>query len=445
MRYLFLLLALIATTSCTNSQSVSQSALDSLFNIYDSKELFFVNGLVRRDGKTLYQHSAGYQNVEQKIKNTPKTRFMIGSITKTYTAVMIMQLVEEGKLKPDDKLEKYFPDIPNAKLITVEMLLRHRSGLHNYTSEPDFFTEVVTPVSKTQFLERFRSLAIDFTPDSTFQYSNTNYILLGAVIEAVSGDTYANQLQQRIIDRLGLKATTLGRPADVPDMARSYTFGENGWQPTTPEWNTDWAWAAGAISATAEDVALFLEGLFGGRLVSSKSLEQMTDIKGGYGLGLFTVPFRHQRFFGHTGGIETFYSIAAYNPDDRTVLVRLINGNKHYDGNDISIQLLNGAYGHDIQFPDLTDRPGVDVDKSVLKSYEGEYSAEGFPLAIQVFLKDGLFFGQATGQGAFPLKALSATDFEFSKAQIRMQFFEKEGKTGFHFQQGNIKFDFFRK
>jgi D-alanyl-D-alanine carboxypeptidase len=442
MKYLFALLALVTSISCTNSQSVSTAGLDRLFSIYDSTEIFFVNGLVRRDGKTLHQYSSGYENVEMKIKNSAKTRFMIGSITKTYTAAIIMQLKEEGKLRLDDKLAKFLPDIPNADQITVEMLLRHRSGLHNYTSEPDFMTEVVNPISKSQFLEKFKNLAVDFTPDSTFQYSNTNYILLGAIIEEVSGDTYANQLQTRIIDKLGMKATTLGRPAGLPNMAKSYQFIEDVWKTTTPKWNSDWAWAAGGISATAEDVALFLEALFGGKLVSSESLELMTDIKEGYGFGLVTIPFNHQRFYGHSGGIETFYSIAGYNPDDRTVIVRLINGNKDFDGNDISIQLLNAAYGHDIKYPDLTI---VKVDEEILRSYEGEYSAENFPLAIKIFLEGDKLFGQATGQNAFPLRALSDTEFEFRQAGIKIHFLDKEGRTGFKFQQGTHKFEFLKK
>lgn len=446
MRYFLILTSFLFICCRSNhAQTIDRNSLDSLFQIYDTQELYFVNGLIKKDGKILYEQSVGFERIDKNIKNSTKTRFLIGSISKTYTAVIMMQLVEEGKIKLDEKIDQYFPEIPNAEKITIEMLLRHRSGLHNYTSEPDFLEKVITPVSKTQFLEQFKNLAVDFTPDSTFQYSNTNYILLGAVIEAVTGDTYSNVLQLRILDRLGLKETTLGRPKEAVSLARSYVFRENGWEPVTPEWNTDWAWAAGGIAATAGDVALFLEGLFGGRLITSKSLEQMTDIKDSYGLGLITVPFRHQRFFGHTGGIEGFESLAAYNPDDGTVLVRLINGKKYYDGNEVSIQLLNGAYGHKIVFPDLTVSSGSQVDVSVLNRYAGEYNAEGFPLAIKIFVDGNQLFGQATGQGAFPLKSLSNTDFEFNQAGIKMQFFEKEGKTGFKFQQATHRFEFFQK
>ncbi len=441
------LLAVLLLSACSSgsAQKPDTKALDSLFSIYDQKEVFFVNALVKREDSILYQGSAGYQDREAGIKNQPQTKFLIGSITKTYTATIIMQLVEEGKIKLDDKLARFYPDIPNADQIMVAMLLRHRSGLFNYTSSPTFITEVAEPISKEQFLERFKSLKIDFAPDAKYEYSNTNYMLLGFIIEQITGDTYENQLQKRILTRLGLQDTDYGRPADRKNFAKSYIFTGEKWVPTQPEWNIDWAAAAGGIATTASDLALFYEGLFNGKLVSDKSLAQMMEMKGGYGFGLTTVPYGARTFYGHGGGIESYLSFVGYNPTDKTLFVQLVNARKQHDPNDISIQLLNGAYGNPIKYPDLTVKPEIAVDEEILRSYEGTYATPNFPLDMKVFVKEGKLFGQATGQGAFPLAAYSDTEFGFNTANIKMNFFEKEGQKAFHFSQGPNRFDFVRK
>ncbi len=427
------------------SQLPATRELDSLFTIYDKNELFFANVLLRRDGKTLYQGTSGYQDLEAGIKNNPQTQVLIGSITKTYTAVIILQLAGEGMLQLDDKLAKYYPEIPNAGRITLETLLRHRSGLFNYTDTPEFADEVTSSVSKDDVLERFKRLDTLFTPDTQFRYSNTNYLLLGFIIEKVTGDSYENQLRKRIIDRLGLKETYYGRPADRKNFARSYVNNGKEWIATPMEWNTDWAGGAGAVAATAADLALFFEGLFGGNLVPAESLARMTTLKDGYGLGLIAVPYGQKQFYGHGGRIEHFNSVAAYNPEDKTMLVNLVNSERRFSPNDISIQLLNAAYGYPVEFPDLTERKEVAIETTVLTRYEGTYAAPGFPLEIHVFVKEGRLHGQATGQGAFPLTAYSDTSFEFPQAKIELNFFEKDGRQAFHFSQGPAKFDFVRK
>ena len=150
MKYIFLMLCFLTLISCKFMNEFNRKDMDKLFALYQEKNLFFVNVLVKKEGAKLYEGSAGYQNFENKVKNNPTTIFMIGSISKTYTATILMQLVEEGKIKLDDTLSKYFPDIPNAHLISIEMLLRHRSGLFNYTADPQFLKEVANPISKEE-------------------------------------------------------------------------------------------------------------------------------------------------------------------------------------------------------------------------------------------------------------------------------------------------------
>ncbi|TDB67487.1 serine hydrolase domain-containing protein [Arundinibacter roseus] len=445
MKHVFPYFIFLLTSACGTAQKLDTKAIDSLFTIYDQKELFFVNVLVKRADSVLFQRSAGFQNLESGVKNHSKTQFLIGSITKTYTAVLILQLVEEGKIRLDDPLSKFYPQLSNADRITISMMLRHRSGLFNYTNMPGFLQQVDKSITKEQFLETFKTLKTEFEPDTKYEYSNTNYLLLGLILETITGDTYENLLKNRILTKIGARNTFYGRPQDRKDFAKSYIFTGEKWLSTQPEWNIDWAAAAGGIATTSSDLALFYEGLFNGKLISEKSLTAMIDLKDGYGYGISSVPFGRRTFYGHGGGIESYVSFVGYNREDKTLFIQLVNGRKQFEPNDISIQILNAAYGYPLSYPDLSVRKVVKVEKEVLTSYEGTYTSANFPLEITVFVKDGNLFGQATGQSAFQLTPYSDTEFGFEAARIKMIFFEKVGQKAFHFSQGNAAFDFVRK
>lgn len=443
MKKIVFLLSLLFVCTLT-AQSVKLAELDSLFDHYERHQAFFGNVLIKGHGEVLYNRSVGYQNLENNKKNTLNTLFLIGSITKTYTATLILQLAEENKLNLSDKLAKYYPGIPNADKIDVEMLLRHRSGLFNYTNEEGFIENVSQPVSKEAFLTKVKGYETVFEPDARYEYSNTNYMLLGYIIEDASGNSYKKQLEEGILRKLQLKNTYLGRPVDNRYFAKSYLRKGDKWEPTMPEWNTDWAWSAGALAATLEDLAVFYEALFSGKLITQESLEKMLDIKEGYGLGIASFPFNDKKLYGHTGGIESYRSTVGYNREDGLLLVQFVNATNYFNPNDISVQLLNAVYGKPLEFADFSRTP-VEVAETVLKTYEGIYGNPEFPLDIKVFVKDRELYGQATGQGAFPLTPYSDTEYEFKQAGIKMSFYKKNGKQLFLFKQGNLKYDFIRQ
>lgn len=423
---------------------VDTQSLDSLFNIYEKNSLYFASVELETDGKSVYHRQAGFQNLESRQKIDGHTVFLIGSITKTYTAVIIMQLIEEGRLKLSDKLSMFYPQIPNSDAITIEMLLRHRSGLFNYTSADDFLKVVSSPISKNDLLARFVKYGIRSAPDEKYEYCNTNYMLLGFIIEDITRKDYGDQLRKRILNKLSLKSTYYGRPKDTTHLGHSYTRMNNEWKPVTPEWDVSWVGGAGAIAATLKDVQAFFKGLFGGKLVADTSLRKMMQLKDEYGLGLAYIPYGEKRFYGHSGRIEAFNTLCAYRPEDHLMIAMASNG-AFSDPNDISIQLLNASYGNKIQYPDLNRKEAVNVSAEILKNYEGEYSAEGFPLVLRVFAENSRLFCQATGQAAFPLTAQSDNLFTFDPAGIRMEFYTTEGRQGIHFKQANLSLDFHRK
>ncbi|SEO19475.1 D-alanyl-D-alanine carboxypeptidase [bacterium A37T11] len=422
---------------------INKAGLDSLFAFYRQHQLYFSHLEIEKAGKLIYQNSAGYRNVDQHTPIDAKTIFLIGSITKTYTSTMIMQLAQEGKLRLSDKLAQYFPQLPNAQKIDLEMLLRHRSGLFNYTDDKNFLQEVVHPISRAQLLERISAADTLFSPGSKYSYCNSGYVLLGYIIEDLSKDTYAHQLQKRILQKIGVKDTHLGRPADSSRLAYSYDKSGGHWVITKPRWNTDWAFSAGALSATVQDVATFYKALFAGKLVSAASLAHMTSFQDHYGLGMMEVPYPGQIFYGHGGGLENYRTICAYNPKDSILVTQFSNGAFDEDPNNITIQALNAVYGQPVALPDTGS--SVKVDLQTLQGYEGTYSSAAFQLKIKVFVQDGSLFGQATGQPAFPLTASSSTLFKYIPANIELEFFKHGGRPAFHYQQGSHRLDFLKE
>ena len=245
-------------------------------------------------------------------------RFRIGSVTKTFTATIVLQLVEEGKLRLESTLEDHVPGVvPRGDEITVRQLLEHRSGLANVTEFPAWMKQAERS-SSTRPLGTLRfagSHPLEFDPGSRYRYSNTNYIALGLVIEKVSGHTYARELERRILNPLGLDRTELPKTWRLPDLD------DAGYNPNLP-------WAAGAIVSNAQDISRFYAALLSGRVLSRASLATMKGppvaAGGGVatGLGIFPFPSPCGRAWGHQGFIVDYAtSVSASAEGDRVAVV----------------------------------------------------------------------------------------------------------------------------
>jgi CubicO group peptidase (beta-lactamase class C family) len=179
--------------------------------------------LVARDGQILFQGGFGLADVEKKTPITTETKFRIGSVTKQFVASAIMKLAEEGKLAISDPLTKYFPDLPNAKEITVKNLLTHTSGLKSYTERPDFFNGVTKPVEPAALIASMQKDRPDFAPGARYEYCNSGYFLLGEIVAKVSGQSLADYLRTTFFEPLGMKDTGIYVNANPPPgAARGY-------------------------------------------------------------------------------------------------------------------------------------------------------------------------------------------------------------------------------
>lgn len=382
------------------------------------------------NGKPDFVKVTGFADVETQQKANMNTQYRIGSVSKIFTAVLVMKTVEEKKLTLQTKLSEFYPSVPNASQITVEQMLQHRTGIRNLTDEEEYWSYHQKPQTEKQMVDIIAKYKSDFAPGEKHSYSNSNYILLGYILEKIYKKPYADLIQTKIAKPLKLNLTGVGGKIDPSkNQANSYLFNNNQFEKTV-ETDMSVPVGAGNLVSTPTELLKFIIALDEGKLVSKASLAQMKNFKDNYGLGLAKVPFITKFGYGHSGRIEEFRSVLFYFPEDKAG-VSFITNQSDYDVNQISINMLRTAMNMDFEMRDFKVKT---VDLSILKTYEGTYKAPNFPLAIRIFVENNKLMAQATGQGAFAFEVVSDTEFQFMQAGIKIKF--NTGKNTFNFKQG---------
>ncbi|WKV10836.1 serine hydrolase domain-containing protein [Marivirga harenae] len=416
-----ILISTLLFLSCqlASAQDYGSSKADSLLNAIEEHDEGMGSVAVLKDGQLLYQKAYGFAEIKSKQKNNPNTLFRIGSISKTYTATLVMKAVEEGLLKLDDKLSKFYPEFENSDQISISHMLQHRSGLYNFTNSPFYVQYMTQAKTKSEMLEILLSTKNNFRPDEGHEYSNTAYVLLSYILEDVYGLKYGDILKEKILVPLKLENTYFAKAIDQSANASVSYFRTAQWE-VSPETNMMITMGAGGISATAKEVAIFYEALFNGEILEESSLSKMKEIKDGFGYGLFQMPYYDQKILGHTGGIDGFQSVAVHLESENLTVVILCNA-VSYKRNDILLGLLAAYFGKEFEIPDF--KAGVALQREELIDFEGVYSSETFPLKITISIADNSqLMAQATGQSAFPLTAINPYSFKFDPAGIKIVF-----------------------
>ena len=419
------ILAILSLISCSlTAQQFDKVKLDSLFNTIDQNQQGMGSGSIFLDGEEVYQKAIGYASIDTNIKATAATKYRIGSISKTFTATIIVKLVEQGALNLNTKLSDYFPQIENADQITIEQLLRHRSGIYNFTNAADYPSWMEQPITAEALVNKIVAYGIVFKPDEKAEYSNSNYVLLSFIAEKITGKQFPDILNDLITKPCKLDNTYYGSKIDVNNKeGLSYTKLID-WVVAT---ETDMTVPAGAgsIVSNPTDLNIFLNCLFTGKIVSEESLNKMMTIQDGYGLGLLQAPFYEMRAFGHTGGIDGFQSNAFYFPKEKVSVAYLSNG-VVMPINDILIGVLSIYFGRDYEIP--TFATAIVLTSAALDKYLGVYSSPGFPLKITITKNENNLIAQATGQPSFPLEAFEENKFKFDPAQLEIEFNPTDNK-----------------
>jgi CubicO group peptidase (beta-lactamase class C family) len=269
---------------------------------------------IAKGGSLLYTRAIGYSQINgsERKPATTATRYRVGSITKMFTAAMIFQLVEEGKLKLTDTLDKFFPQIPNAKKITIAHILAHRSGIHDFIKEPDFRSWSLNPRTKDETLAFIAKGTPDFEPGEKRSYSNAGYVLLGFVVEKLAGKPYQDALKKRITGKLGLKDTYAGTGKTDVSKKESFSYSYAGDWKQHEEMDLSIPGGAAAIISTPSDLVKFIQALFDGKLISQENVNQMKN-----GMGMSDLKLGDKTFYGHGGGTDGFRSTVLYLPEEK--------------------------------------------------------------------------------------------------------------------------------
>ncbi|HPF50565.1 MAG TPA: serine hydrolase domain-containing protein [Draconibacterium sp.] len=399
------------------SQTFNSAKLDSFFNSLDENNKVMGSVAISKDGKIIYTKSVGFSDVENKIKADNNSKYRIGSISKTFTSVLVLKAVEEKKLQLNQPIENYFPTIKNAGKITIENMLYHRSGIHNFTEDKNYMTWNTQPKTEKEMIEIISKGGSDFEPDSKFQYSNSNFVLLTYILEKALQKDYSELLKEYITQPLDLKNTYLGGKINsTQNECKSYRFNEN-WI-LMSETDISIPLGAGGIISSPSDLVTFADALFAGKLLKPKSLEMMKTIKDQFGIGLTQLPFYEKVGYGHGGGIDGFNSIFSHFPDERISYAITINGT-NYNTNDISIAVLSAAYNKPYDMPEFSL---YEVSPEDLDKYIGVYSTPAIPMKITITRDNKKLISQGTGQPSFELEATGKDKFKFDMAGIVIEF-----------------------
>jgi D-alanyl-D-alanine carboxypeptidase len=290
--------------------------------------------MVLQGGRVTFVEAFGTRDAARRLPVRTQTPFEIGSITKQFTAAGILQLQEAGKLQVDRPLSDYLPAAPHAQEVTLRQLLTHTSGLHDYLdlSPQDLYRLAARPIAYDDLIARVAPMPLDFAPGSRWSYSNTGYLLLGKVIETVSGETYRDYLQRHILTPLGMTETvTTAEEARLPGVALGYDH-RDGKLERAPIIDPAWASAAGFLVAPMGDLAKWDAALRGGKVISPASYRQMTtsfvttkDGSADYGFALFLNPVYGEPRIGHTGGSLGFTTADEYFPRQDVRIIAFTN------------------------------------------------------------------------------------------------------------------------
>ncbi|MDQ3714052.1 MAG: beta-lactamase family protein [Acidobacteriota bacterium] len=432
-KILLSILLTLAFFTASYAQTLDKAKLDQFFDRLDEKNKAMGSLTLAKDGKVLYSRSIGYSQINDSRKkpSTAATRYRIGSVTKTFTAVMIFQLVEKGKLNLSDTLDKFFPQIPNAGKITIAQMLAHRSGIYDLVKDRDFRSWKMNAKTKDEMLAIIAKGKPVFEPGEKTEYSNSGFLLLGYIVEKVGGKPYQNALKERITERIGLKDTYLGTGKTDVGKNESFSFNYIGdWKQET-ETDLSIPGGAGAIISTPSDLTKFIQALFDGKLVSPANLAAMKPIKDEYGSGIILFPLDGKTFYGHDGGIDGFSSLLIYQPEEKLALAYSING-KGYAATKIVDGVLDIYQNKPFQIPAFET---VAVSPEVLDKYVGVYSSPEIPLKLTITRDGSTLQVQATGQPSFPLEATAQDKFKIESRGIVLEF--DHAKNQMTFKRGS--------
>lgn len=421
-----LLTCLFASQLSLASSNGNKEKMDQYFDLLDTHQKAMLSVSINEQGKHFYNRQIGLESQDRGvfsdtlIKSDVDTKYYIGSITKVFTATLIFDLIEKNKLTLSTKLSTFFPTVANAQIITIEHMLSHRSGIFNHTNDSRYWRYMNDKQTPQQMVDRIVDYTSAFEPGSKYEYSNSNYLLLGYIIEKITGKTYQQYLQTQITDKLALKNTLLDSDSNSKEhQASSFNYSYERWNENKNA-HPSVAFSAGAMLSTTKDLTIFIRALFNGKLISKDFLAIMKGDNDDIPKGLFNWLDRGITYYGHGGYYNNFKSTLAYNPVDDVAIAISANALK-IPLKEIAGTVLDIHGNFDVELPVYLTTP-IELETSELEKYKGVFSSKDLHLDITYLVKFGKLYTQATGQDALKMVPLSKQTFEFSPAGIINKF-----------------------
>jgi len=427
---LLFLLVMISFPFVQHAQTMEEKIDQLMSNQYKADESG-ATILIAKEGEVIYRKAFGKSNLELNTDMIPENVFEIGSITKQFTAVSILMLLEEGKLSLEDEITKFIPDYPTqGTKITIHHLLTHTSGIKSYTSIPSLADYARDDISVTTLIDAFKNEPMDFKPGEQFLYNNSGYILLGYIVEKVSGMTYPEFIQKRIFDVLKMEHSLYGS---------KYTIVKNraaGYQKQEKYLNADYIsmnipYAAGSIMSTVDDMLLWQKAIRNNTLISKESLAKAftnyTLNDGGkidYGYGWSHNLVNNVPVIEHGGGIFGYTTQGIYVPSENVYVIILTNCNCN-SPTDIAFKIAAIAIGK--PYPELSET--IKLSDEQLQKWVGAYEFEDGAIRF-ISLKDNQLYSQRSDTNtAYKIFPITKNNFFFQDSFAQYEFTDGTPKT----------------
>ena len=411
----------------------AQSSLDTYFEHLSENRKFMGSASILFKDSVIYNKSVGFADVDSQKKNDVTTKFRIGSVTKTYTAVLTLLAMEEGKIKLTDKLSQWFPQFENADKITIEMMLKHRSGIFNFTEIPGESAWEAVAHTQAEFIEYVSKPKNNFDPDTAYEYSNTNYALIGFILEKIYQKDYNVLIQEKICKPLKLENTYYSFENDLAkNEAYSYNIQDKYLKNGSINYSNEPG--SGGLLSTPSEVNRFISALFMGKIISPESLELMLNIENDeYGLGIETFMLGSLKAFRHTGRIDNYISDYWYFPNEQLGLVTLANAT-NINTDMVQVAMLQFAFGN---APTSKNYNHIDdMETADFLKIKGTYFYPDQSISVTIS-SDGnslIFQDSRAGQMYVPFAYLGNNKFEYEDIFLtfdpdKQQLTQKQGES----------------
>ncbi len=378
--------------------------------------------LISSHGKIIYKKAFGMANLELQVPMQVDHVFRIGSITKQFTAIAILQLMEQGKLNLQDEITKFIPDYPTqGNKITIEHLLTHTSGIQSYTGMKDFIERIKLDLKPTEVIDHFKNQPMRFAPGTKWEYSNSGYFLLGYIIEKITGKTYPEYLEESIFKPLGMTNSLYGSDTKIiRNRAAAYSKGNNGFENGYTMSMTQ-PYSAGSIQSNVEDLFKWHQAVHSYKLVKKESLDKafarykLTDsTETAYGYGWQLAFIQESPTIEHGGGIIGYSTMEIYLPKEDVFVVVFSNCDCNSPG-DLAAKLAALAIGKPYA------RKEIPVENAILQGYAGIYENEKGEQRI-ITVSENKLYSQRGKNQKFKIKAYEKDKFFFDDAMLTIAF-----------------------